>query len=162
MTCPIHGAVTDDLEAALKMEYFDVVGGNEWVVIPRVLKEKLIERLDRDRKMKAELATLLEDAERVTLTYWAKYPRWTVEQQLDKLAEECEEVARAIGDGESKDRQAEEISDVIFSALSMSHILNISTEKIEEALWHKLTIIQDRANKRTKLEAADSKTEASE
>ena len=118
--------------------------------------------LDRDRKMKAELATLLEDAERVTLTYWAKYPRWTVEQQLDKLAEECEEVARAIGDGESKDRQAEEISDVIFSALSMSHILNISTEKIEEALWHKLTIIQDRANKRTKLEAADSKTEASE
>jgi len=47
-----------DLEAALKMEYFDVVGGNEWVVIPRVLKEKLIERLDRDRKMKAELPAL--------------------------------------------------------------------------------------------------------
>ena len=52
-----------DLEAALKMEYFDVVGGNEWVVIPRVLKEKLIERLDRDRKMKAELADEFKRAE---------------------------------------------------------------------------------------------------
>ena len=66
--------MSDDLQAALKMEYFDVVGGNEWVVIPRVLKEKLIERLDRDRKMKAELAERLTEARRLMgyVPFWAK------------------------------------------------------------------------------------------